>query len=399
MKTPASSPPRLANRTGHIEPFHVMELAKRAFALEASGKPVIHMSIGEPDFTAPAPVIAALERIVHSGRTQYTAALGISPLRAAIARHYGEQYNLDIAPGRIVVTAGASAALSLACCALVNPGDGVLMTDPCYPCNRHFVAAFDGVPELVPVGPQTSFQMTRELLERNWTPRTVGTLLASPSNPTGTSIPHAELGGIIDAVRERGGFSIVDEIYLGLTYGDDSSPRDARSALEFGDDVIVTNSFSKYFNMTGWRLGWMVVPEALTTTFEKLAQNLYICPSTLAQHAALACFEPETLAIYEERRLAFRNRRDFIVPALRAAGLEVPVTPDGAFYVYCDCSRYSDDSARLAIELLEQAYVSVVPGHDFGLNAPERYLRVSYATSLDQLEEAATRLRKYFAGR
>jgi len=325
--------------------------------------------------------------------------MGTTPLRKAIARHYGERYNLDIAPSRVVVTAGASAALSLACCALVNPGEHVLMTDPCYPCNRHFVAAYDGIPDLVPVGPQTRFQMTRALLEQHRTPATVGVLLASPSNPTGTSIAHEELGAIIAAARARAGFSIVDEIYLGLRYGDADGPPETRSALEFGDDVIVTNSFSKYFSMTGWRLGWLIVPETLAATFEKLAQNLYICASTLAQHAAIACFEPESMAIFEERRRAFRLRRDFIVPALRDAGLDVPVTPDGAFYVYCDCSRHSDDSAKLALELLDEAFVATVPGTDFGFHAPERYLRLSYATSLEQLEEAAARLKRHFAGR
>ena len=236
--------------------------------------------------------------------------------------------------------------------------------------------------------------MTRELLERHWRDGVRGTLLASPANPTGTSIPFDELAAIVDATRARGGFSIVDEIYLGLHYDGPS-----RTALELGEDVIVTNSFSKYFNMTGWRLGWMVVPEALAPVFEKLSQNLYICPSALAQHAALACFEPETLAIFDERREEFRRRRDFIVPALQGAGLDVPVVPDGAFYVYADCSRFSDDSSRFADELLEQAWVSVVPGTDFGDHEPRRYLRVSYATSMERLQEADARIRAFLAGR
>jgi aspartate/methionine/tyrosine aminotransferase len=384
--------PSFAHRTSLIEPFQVMELVKRASALAASGHPVIHMSIGEPDFTAPEPVLAALERAARGGHSHYTSALGIAPLRQAIARYYGEQFDVDVAPSRIVVTAGASAALSLACCAMVDPGDHVLMTDPSYPCNRHFVAAFDGVPELVPVGPSTRFQLTRELLDAHWHTGVKGALLASPANPTGTSIPFDELGRIIAGVRAHGGFTIVDEIYLGLSYDFAPGQHHPRSALEYGDDIIVTNSFSKYFSMTGWRLGWMVVPEATTSVFEKLAQNLYICPSALSQHAALACFEPESLAIFESRRREFLDRRNFIVPALRAIGLDVPVTPDGAFYVYVDCSRHSDDSSRFAIDLLETQFVSIVPGADFGSHQPHKYLRLSYATEMAKLREAIVRI-------
>ncbi len=384
----------LAARTGLIDPFHVMELAKRAAALEAAGHPVIHMSIGEPDFTAPEPVVDALGRAARAGHTQYTAATGLASLREAIARDYGERHGLDIAPSRIIVTAGASAALSLAVCSLVNPGDGVLMTDPSYPCNRHFVSAFDGIPQLVPVGPDTRFQLTRELLEANWAANTRGTLLASPANPTGTSIPWDELARIVDATRARGGFTLVDEIYLGLSY--DGTPR---SALALGEDLIVTNSFSKYFHMTGWRLGWLVVPEALAPVFEKLSQNLYICASTLAQHAALACFDSESLAIFEARRDEFRRRRDWIVPALGRIGLEVPVMPDGAFYAWADCSRFGGDSSGLANDLLEKAWVSVVPGKDFGRHDPDRWIRLSYATSLEKMEEAIDRMGRYLNAR
>ena len=379
--------PRLARRVDAIAPFRVMELVKRASALAAAGHPVIQMNIGEPDFTAPPPVVAALQRAAAQGLSQYTPALGIEPLRRAIARDYGERHGLDISPSRIVVTAGASAALLLACCALVDVGDHVLMTDPSYPCNRHFVAAFDGVPALVPVGPESRFQMTRALLESHWTPATAGALLATPANPTGTSIAFNELAGIVDAIRARGGFSLIDEIYLGLSY--EGRPR---SALELGDDVIVCNSFSKTFSMTGWRLGWLVVPESLVPAFEKLAQNLFICASALAQHAALACFEPESLAIFDAQRESFRRRRDFIVPALREAGLDVPVTPDGAFYVWIDCARVSASSMSFAERLLEEAFVSIVPGHDFGTHQADRYLRLSYATALPQLEEAVRRM-------
>ncbi|MBA3476792.1 MAG: pyridoxal phosphate-dependent aminotransferase [Lautropia sp.] len=382
----------LARRTSRIEPFHVMELVKRAAALQAAGHPVIHMSIGEPDFTAPAPVVDALEAAVRAGRTGYTAALGIEPLRQAIARDYGERFNLDISPERIVVTAGASAALSLACSALVEPGDQVLLTDPSYPCNRHFVAACDGVPTPVPVGPQTRFQLTADLLRTHWTPRVKGVMIASPANPTGTSIAFDELARIIEEVRGRKAFALVDEIYLDLSYGLPGAAAAPRSALELGDDLIVTNSFSKFFSMTGWRLGWLVVPQSLVPVFEKLAQNLFICPSALAQHAALACFTPQSIAIYAQRREAFRERRDYIVPALESIGLRVPAKPDGAFYVYVDCTGSGLGSTEFCSRLLDEAHVSLVPGEDFGVHEPDRYFRLSYATALPSLKEAIGRM-------
>src|SRR6201996_5509681 len=386
---------RLAARVDAIQPFYVMELAKEAALLERAGRDIIHMGIGEPDFTAPEPVIEAAASALRRGVTQYTSAVGLHALREAIAGHYARFYGIDVDPARIVVTAGASAALLLACAALVDRDDEVLMPDPSYPCNRHFVAAAEGKPVLVPSGPAERFQLTANDVERLWNARTRGVLLASPSNPTGTSIAPDELRRIVEAVRARGGFTIVDEIYQGLSYG--TPPV---SALSFGDDVITVNSFSKYFNMTGWRLGWLVVPPTLVDAFEKLAQNLFICASALAQHAALACFEPETIAIYEARRLEFKRRRDFIAPALESLGFTVPVMPDGAFYVYADCSQVNHaaagDSAALTKAMLHDAGVVLVPGMDFGHYAPRSYIRLSYATAYPKLEEAVARLRGFF---
>ena len=386
---------RLAARVDAIQPFYVMELAKEAAVLERQGRDIIHMGIGEPDFTAPEPVIEAATDALRRGVTQYTNALGVPALREAIAAHYQQVYGITVDPARIVVTAGASAALLLACAALVDRDDEVLMPDPSYPCNRHFVAAAEGKPVLVPSGPAERFQLTAADVERLWNDRTRGVLLASPSNPTGTSIAPDELKRIVNAVRARGGFTIVDEIYQGLSY--DAPPV---SALSFGDDVITVNSFSKYFNMTGWRLGWLVVPPAMVAAFEKLAQNLFICASALAQHAALACFRPETIAIYESRRLEFKRRRDFIAPALESLGFSVPVMPDGAFYVYADCTRVAHpaagDSAALTKAMLHDAGVVLVPGMDFGTHAPQRYIRLSYATAYTRLEEAVERLRTLF---
>jgi aspartate/methionine/tyrosine aminotransferase len=387
---------RLAQRVDAIEPFRVMEMLKAAGEIKRGGADVISMSVGEPDFTAPDSVAQAAMDAIRTGATQYTDALGLSALREAIAAHYASALGLSIDPRRVIVTAGASAGLLLACAALVAEGDEVLMPDPCYPCNRHFVSAFGGKPVLLASSAGDRYQLTAAQVAQGWTPRTRGVVVASPSNPTGTSMTATQLQQMLEAVRARGGFAVVDEIYQGLSY--EGKPV---SALAYGDDVITVNSFSKYFNMTGWRLGWLVVPDALVPVFEKLAQNLFICPSAIAQHAALACFEPETIAIYEERRLEFKRRRDFIVPALRELGFEVPVMPDGAFYVYADISGLphldANDSAAFAMSVLRQAHVAIVPGGDFGFAAPEKHVRFSYATKYERIEEAIDRLARLFA--
>ncbi|WP_062118334.1 pyridoxal phosphate-dependent aminotransferase [Collimonas pratensis] len=385
----------LASRLDNIAPFHVMELAKMAAALEQQGRHIIHMGIGEPDFTAAPLVIEAAAKAMADGKMQYTSATGLPALREAISGHYRQVYGLDIAPARIVVTAGASAALLLACAALVEKGSEVLMPDPSYPCNRHFVAAFDGRAKMIPSGPAERFQLSDQMVREHWGEDTRGVLLASPSNPTGTSILHGELGKIIATVRAKGGFSIVDEIYQGLSY--DEAPF---SALSLGDDIIVINSFSKYFNMTGWRLGWLVLPQQLVAPIEKLAQNLFICPSSIAQHAALACFDKDSLALYEARKAEFKRRRDYLVPALVELGFKVPVIPDGAFYVYADCSallKDGEDADALVKDILNQVGVSMVSGLDFGAHTARSYIRLSYATSMENLQEAVRRLGQYIS--
>ena len=385
----------LAARLDEIEPFHVMEVLKRAAEMEKAGRSVIPMCIGEPDFPPPQPVLDAAHAALDSGAAmRYTAALGLPELRAAISGHYRQAFGVDVPADRIVVTAGASAALMLACAALVERDAEVLMPDPSYPCNRHFVAAFNGKPVLIPSGPAERFQLTAAMVESHWTERTRGVLLASPSNPTGTSILPAELARTLAVVRRHRGFVLVDEIYQGISYGD--APQ---TALSLGEDVIVINSFSKYFNMTGWRLGWLVVPPAMMPAIEKLAQNFFICASSIAQHAALACFRPETLAIAEARRQEFQRRRDYLVPELRALGLQIPVVPDGAFYVYADCSAVTRDSDQLARDVLDKTGVVLTPGLDFGSAAAHRFLRISYATSMENLQEAVARLRGYFGKR
>jgi aspartate/methionine/tyrosine aminotransferase len=392
---------KLAGRLDHIEPFHVMEFSKAASALAQSsacdpargGEPMVFLNVGEPDFTAPELVQAAAAKAIRDGSTQYTLATGLPALKEAISGWYAQRFGLRVAPERVVVTAGASAALQLACLALFEAGDDVLMPDPSYPCNRHFVAAAGARAVMVPCGAESRFQLSAADVAARWTPATRGVLLASPSNPTGTSIAPAELQAIVGEVRARGGVCLVDEIYLGLSYDDAY----AQSALALGDDVISINSFSKYFNMTGWRLGWMVVPERLMPAIEKLQQNLYICAPSIAQQAALACFDPTSLAVFEERRWAFKARRDYIVPALQGLGLEVPVMPDGAFYAWADCSRYSADSEAFCLRALHEAHVAITPGKDFGPSAAERFLRLSFASSLSQLQEAVLRLTRLVA--
>jgi aspartate/methionine/tyrosine aminotransferase len=381
----------LARRVDAIAPFKVMEVVKAAAALAQTGADVISMSVGEPDFTAPDLVAAAAIAAIQGGATQYTDALGLRALREAIAAHYAATSGVQVAPERIVVTAGASAGLLLACAALVGEGDQVLMPDPCYPCNRHFVAAFGGQPVLIAADAGQRYQLTGADVARAWGPRTRGVIVASPSNPTGTSMTPAQAGALIEAVRARGGFAIVDEIYQGLSYGERPV-----SSLAFGPDVVTVNSFSKYFSMTGWRLGWLVVPESLVPAIERLAQNLFICAPAIAQHAALACFTPEALAIYEERRLEFQRRRDFLVPRLRELGFTIPVTPDGAFYVYADMSSLdhplAGDSTAFGMAALAEAHVALVPGDDFGFAAPHKHVRFSYATRYERIEEATGRL-------
>ncbi|MGE0874175.1 MAG: pyridoxal phosphate-dependent aminotransferase [Burkholderiales bacterium] len=379
---------RFAKRAGGIAPFEVMEVLSRAHALEAQGRRVIHLEIGEPDFTATASVVAAGERALRDGCTAYTAALGLPQLREALAEHYAAHLGARVPASRIAVTAGASGGLLLLLASLVDAGDEVLVPDPGYPGYRQFVRAFEGRPRALPVDVRNAFQPTLSGVRDAWSARTVGMVLGTPSNPTGTLISREALRRIAGFVGERGGFLIVDEIYQGLVY-DGQAPW---TAAELDPCVIVVNSFSKYFCMTGWRLGWAVLPDALVRPFERIAQHLFICPSAIAQHAALAAFLPETLAILEQRRVEFEARRNFLLPALEGLGLPVPARPSGAFYLYADCSRYDADARRFSLDLLERAGVAATPGLDFGENATASHLRFAYTRGLDDLREATERL-------
>ena len=390
----------LSQRAQRIEPFYVMEMAKHAQEVarqsSASGAaPMIYLNIGEPDFSAPPLVQQAAERAIRAGRTQYTQAPGLPELREKISAWYASRFGVDVPARRIIITAGASAALQLACLALINPGDEVLMPDPSYPCNRHFVSAAEGKAVLIPSSVAERFQLSAQKVQAAWGDHTRGVMLASPSNPTGTSIAPDELRRIHEVVRAKGGLTIVDEIYLGLSYDETFG----KSALELGEDIISINSFSKYFNMTGWRLGWMVVPESLVAPIEMLAQHLFICASTVSQYAALACFEPESIAEYERRRAEFKARRDYFIPALESIGLPVPVKPDGAFYAWADCRAAAEKlgvkgSWDFAYAVMNQAHLAITPGRDFGQAETANYVRFSTANSMEQLQEAIARLKK-----
>jgi aspartate/methionine/tyrosine aminotransferase len=389
---------QISNRAQRIEPFYVMEVAKAARLLgdklQNTERPMLYLNVGEPDFTAPPLVQEAAICAVKTGNTQYTQASGMPELREKISQWYMERFGVEIPASRIVLTAGASAALQLACLALINSGDEILMPDPSYPCNRQFVSAADGVPVMIPTTAEERFQLSAAKVEATWqTGKTRGVLLASPSNPTGTSIHPDEMRRIHSFVQKQGGITLIDEIYLGLSHDDTYG----HSALALNDQVISINSFSKYFNMTGWRLGWLVVPEKLATVIEHLAQHLFICPSTVTQHAALACFEDASIAEYEKRRAEFKARRDYFIPALQQLGFDIPVMPDGAFYAWADCSKICSklgikDSWDLAFEIMHKAHLAVTPGRDFGTYETAKFIRFSTANSLPQLKEAIARL-------
>ncbi|NOZ10125.1 MAG: pyridoxal phosphate-dependent aminotransferase [Gammaproteobacteria bacterium] len=377
-----------AARMADIQPFHVMALLQRARVLEAEGRRIVHMEIGEPDYPSPKEVVRAGIAALEAGKTHYTPALGLAELRRAIASSYPLAARPH--PDHVVVTPGASGALQLIMAVLLNPGDEVLMADPGYPCNRHFVRLFEGQAKAVPVGPATAYQLNAELIRQHWTPKTTAIMVASPSNPTGTVIANGELKKIIATVAELGGVLIVDEIYHGIVYDTELT-----SALTYSKDIFVINSFSKYYGMTGWRVGWLVSPPDYVAAIDKLAQNIFLATSTPAQYAALATFGPGVEAELQDRVGVFHQRRDYLLSALIELGFKIPVIPQGAFYLYADCSDLTDDSFGLATALLEQAGVAITPGLDFGDHRASQHVRFSYTTSIDELKEGLGRIEKF----
>lgn len=374
----------------NIQPFYVMELLNRAKALEAEGFDVVHLEIGEPDFATPPAIVQAGIAAIASGAVKYTPAAGLPELRDAIARFYGEVYGVEIPAWRIFITPGASGAMLLVLAGLLHSGAEVLLADPGYPCYPNFIRIFGGEPRLVPVNAEEDFQLNAASIAANWSAQTAGIIMASPSNPTGTLVSAPAMAEIAHTLKTRGGFWLSDEIYHGLVYGEP-----ALTALQFDPEAFVINSFSKFFGMTGWRLGWAVVPEYFVELAERLAQNLFISAPTPAQVAALACFSPDNLAELERRRQAFQLRRDFLLQALPELGFTLPVIPRGAFYVYADCSRHTEDSFELAWRLLEQAHVAITPGKDFGNHQAHRHCRIAYTASIDRMGEGLRRIMRF----
>lgn len=381
-----------AKRLNDIEPFRVVEVLAAARALEAQGHDIIHMEAGEPDFVTADPIIAAAKKALDAGATYYTSALGIPELRQKVADFYRQQYGIEVPVKRIVITPGASGALLLIASLLMNPGDGLLMADPGYPCNRHFLRLVEGQGQLVPVGSAQRYQLTAEVAEPAWQNNTIGAIVASPSNPTGTILTRQELHDLYQLTAKKNGFLVVDEIYHGLTYG-----VDAASILEITDQAFVINSFSKFFGMTGWRLGWLVAPEDAIEPIERLAQNLFISMSTMAQYGALAGFEEDTLMLLQQRRDIFRERRDYLLPALRDIGFVIPVEPEGAFYIYANIERFSDNSQQFCHDLLVNHGIALTPGADFGQHQADKHVRFAYTTSMEQLVKGVQRLREALA--
>ncbi|MDH5484712.1 MAG: pyridoxal phosphate-dependent aminotransferase [Gammaproteobacteria bacterium] len=380
----------LAQRMDDIQPFHVMDILARARQLEAEGRSIVHLEIGEPDFATAETIIQAGQLALQNRHTHYTPTLGLPALRQAIADDYQRRFSIQVPASRIVITPGASGALHLALAVLVNPGEEVLMADPGYPCNRHFVRLLEGQSRNIAVTEATDYQLTAALLDHNWSDNSVAAMLASPSNPTGTLVTGPQMQAMIEVVDARGGRLLVDEIYQGLSYGVDEF-----SCLQLTDQAFVINSFSKYYGMTGWRLGWLVVPEAYVDAVDRLAQNIFLAAPTLSQHAALAAFSDDTRLILDQRRDEFRRRRDYLLPELKAMGFEIPVTPQGAFYIYANSSRFSQDSHVFVNQLLEQAGVAVTPGIDFGAFNAQQYVRFAYTRPIEVLEEGVKRIREF----
>jgi len=389
-----------ASRTEEIAPFQVMAILQQAQALAAQGVDVIHLEIGEPDFSTPAPIVEAGIEALKQGKTHYTPALGLPELRQKIADFYQTRYGVDVSASRIAITSGASGALLLLMAARLEAGDELLMADPGYPCNRHFARVFEAQGRLIATTADSGFQLTPAHIEKNWTEgASKAVLMASPANPTGAMIPHKELEKIAQVTAQQGGELWVDEIYHGLTYHDASDSRFAgqrpQTALALGEHVVVINSFSKYFGMTGWRLGWMVVPEHYIPVIERLAQNLFLAPTTPSQYGALAAFDDDSLAIMEARRLELQQRRDYLLAELPKLGFEIPVVPDGAFYIYADASALTQDTQVFCQQLLQDTGVAITPGFDFGDQNANVYIRIAYTTNIERLEQAIARIKAW----
>ncbi len=383
-----------ANRTENITPFHVMAVLERAKQMVAQGHDVIHMEIGEPDFATPPAIVKAGLQAISAGQVKYTPAAGLPELREKIAVFYQQRYGVTVAKQNIFITPGASGALMLALAVSLNAGEELLMADPCYPCNSNFARLFDVHAKTIPVDASSGYQLNAGHIRRHWTTASKGVLIASPANPTGTLIDDVQLEQCIQAVDSLGGCFYSDEIYHGLVYD-----RPAATALQYSSQVFVINSFSKYFGMTGWRVGWLIVPDEFIDATEKLAQNIFIATATPSQYAALAAFDEDTLMELERRREVLANRRDYLYGQLQRLGFDIAIKPEGAFYIYANCAKFTDDSYQFALELLAAEAVAVTPGKDFGNHQAHQYIRFAYTQPIPRMAVAMQRLEHFLTTR
>ncbi len=378
----------ISSRAVEIPPFIVMDVLERAKAMERQGVDVVHLEVGEPDFDTPSCIVDAAVEAMRAGKTHYTHSQGLYELREAICEHYQTRYGVSLDPERVVVTAGTSPALLLAFASLLEPGDEVVLSNPHYACYPHFVRFLGGRPVFVEAEEQDGFQLRAERIEQAITSRTKAILVNSPSNPTGNLLDSERL----EAIAQIGPMVISDEIYHGLVYGESE-----RSILEFTDRAIVLNGFSKLYAMTGWRLGYLILPQELVRPIQKIHQNFFISANDFGQWAAIAALRKAQQDVERMRRI-YDERRRYLIPKLRELGFGIQVEPTGAFYVLANARAFSENSYQLAFEILEKARVGVAPGIDFGSNA-EGYLRFSYAASLERIREGMARLGSYLRGR
>lgn len=371
-----------------IEPFRVMQLLERAKQLEAEGKRIIHMEIGEPDFLTPQPVLDAAKRHLDQHDQFYTASTGAPELQQALSAWYKSEYDVDISPERILITPGTSGAFSLLYAVLLEAGESVLLPDPGYPCQRNFIHLAGGEPVNVPVNADTSYHLSADLIRESWTPATRAVVSINPSNPTGTIMDKQQLSALANTCRELGGYLISDEIYHGLTYD-----TKATCALEVDEQAIVVNGFSKRWPMAVWRIGWVIVPEELIEPCRRVMQNIFIAAPTLSQYAGIAALK--NVDDIEKMRLAYDERRKYLLEVLPKLGFEITVEPQGAFYIYANVAKLTNDAKQFCWAILEQAGVAITPGEDFGTYQSSQHVRFSYATSLENLKEGVKRLNLY----
>ena len=368
----------IATVASAIEPFHVMKILAEAKQLEAQGKDVIHMEIGEPDFPSPECVHDAAIAAAQKGLTHYTPTLGLPELRQKLAAFYHKFYNAQVDSNQIIVTPGSSSALQLVLTSILNPQDKVLTADPTYPCNRQFVKLLHADILAVPVSHETQYQLNLELIKHHWRDDIKAVMVASPANPTGTIIEQDELLKMAEFLSQNNAYLIVDEIYQGLIYDRPAESILAQTQIASFSNVIVINSFSKFFGMTGWRLGWTVVPEHLIPILDRLGQNLFLSAPTPSQYGALAVLEEDALAILEERRQIFEQRRNTLINSMKNAGFSIKTLPQGAFYLYWDVSDLTPDSQAFCSALLQETGVAITPGMDFGDVGAKQHVRIAY---------------------